>query len=294
METPINFYCPTKTLFGKKALAHLPFELTAANAGKPLVLAPFPHVDKKGHRPLIKAFRDSEMTLGLAQIPRDNPRGIQEIQNLIQTHGFDALISLGNPFPVPLNDAIQGIQNPTAPLTWFHIPLGPEGPRDIPPDLVCIAPEMMDLSQKMAPIMDAVFSSLTLCASLVAAGKNPMAAPYATAAIQAIGAHFPQKPKLKSAPLADLTHGCALAGYLSPWMPPVGPGPGAAQFTQWVETMVQNPGPGMGSLLLPLAGPGIHAATPQDQQGSAALEILKKLATQSLAHARQTEGRDHA
>lgn len=138
-----TFLCPAKTCAGVNALQHLPFELEAMGASKPMVIQDMPsHLAQlAGH--LAKAFAGSKMTLGIhTPIPEekngnDTAVFIRALYYQYQENGFDALIALGGAGAAQVAKALniavslgpdalkQGdIQRPLSPLVY--LPTGPD------------------------------------------------------------------------------------------------------------------------------------------------------------------------
>ncbi len=104
-----NFLCRTKTGFGKHALSHLPFDLAGMGSQKPFVLQSRDAERSGSTQPLIRAFRESGMTLGICTAPdrkSDNKSGkhpdggfdMEMLKACYQTFidkGFDSIIALG-------------------------------------------------------------------------------------------------------------------------------------------------------------------------------------------------------
>lgn len=104
-----NFLCRTKTGFGKHALSHLPFDLAGMGSQKPFVLQSRDAERSGSTQPLIRAFRESGMTLGICPAPdrkSDNKSGkhpdggfdMEMLKACYQTFiekGFDSIIALG-------------------------------------------------------------------------------------------------------------------------------------------------------------------------------------------------------
>ncbi|MDD9303437.1 MAG: iron-containing alcohol dehydrogenase [Desulfobacter sp.] len=94
-----SFLCRTKTSFGKNALEHLPFDLAAMGSSKPMVIQ-----DKASHlagltKPVIRAFKESGMTIGISPPIPETREGDANFIKSMYTHytekGYDALIALG-------------------------------------------------------------------------------------------------------------------------------------------------------------------------------------------------------
>jgi alcohol dehydrogenase len=92
-----EFFCPVKIHSGNKALEHLPFELNALNAHKPLVLIAENSPQTEAVDVLADAFGDSDLTLGICEgIPAAFDRAcIRELTSYYRDGGYDALIALG-------------------------------------------------------------------------------------------------------------------------------------------------------------------------------------------------------
>jgi len=96
-ESTIEFICPVKTNAGKKALDHIPVELKALDAERPLVITDQLTADKGLSKHIISAFKDSGMQFGLFEgVPKT--ADVKTIRNLSQKFlykGFDSIIALG-------------------------------------------------------------------------------------------------------------------------------------------------------------------------------------------------------
>ncbi|MBI9092541.1 MAG: iron-containing alcohol dehydrogenase [Desulfobacterium sp.] len=96
-QASMEFLCRSTTGFGKIALEHLPSDLTAVGAQKPLVITNKSVTQRKGTTHVINAFRESGMTLGIV----DSINGtasvdtVGELATLYQDKGFDAILALG-------------------------------------------------------------------------------------------------------------------------------------------------------------------------------------------------------
>ncbi len=107
-----TFLCRTKIGFGMNSLEHLPFDLSSMGSQKPLVL-----LDKDAKfgstRPLIRAFKESGMTLGICpHLPRDldADKEIEFLKTFYKLYidkGFDAIIALGTGKVVDLAKALN-------------------------------------------------------------------------------------------------------------------------------------------------------------------------------------------
>lgn len=103
MTPYFSFVCRTKTSAGINALEHLPFELNGMGARKPMVIRDAASDGHNCHHHLIRAFRDSGMTLGLAPVvpesdkdrPEEPARFIRSMYAAYREKGYDAVIALG-------------------------------------------------------------------------------------------------------------------------------------------------------------------------------------------------------
>ncbi|MDD5711213.1 MAG: iron-containing alcohol dehydrogenase [Smithellaceae bacterium] len=92
-----EFTCPAKTNSGNKALEHIPVELDALGARKPLLIANkkmvgYGFVDK-----LIGALGDSGMTIGVFDGVTKNPdlMLVKDLAALCTSRGYDSIIAMG-------------------------------------------------------------------------------------------------------------------------------------------------------------------------------------------------------
>ncbi|HPB70409.1 MAG TPA: iron-containing alcohol dehydrogenase [Syntrophales bacterium] len=100
MEIPrhFEFFCPIRIFSGSRALEHLPGELRALNASRPLVLATQGTADRGLTRILVKAFADSGMPLGLHEAAPESPDAAwtARVKHLFVEHRHDALLVMGD------------------------------------------------------------------------------------------------------------------------------------------------------------------------------------------------------
>jgi alcohol dehydrogenase len=93
-----EFFCPVKTNSGNRALEHLPFELEALSARKPLIVTD-KHVARQGLvRKMINAFKDSGVMIGIFDSIPDVPdmQLVTELSNIYRNGEHDAIIALGS------------------------------------------------------------------------------------------------------------------------------------------------------------------------------------------------------
>ena len=214
-----SFACPVKTNSGNRALEHLPVEMDALNARKPLVIAGKKASQKGLVDVMIGAFRDSGITLGVFDGVPASPdvRLIRELYRTYQDNGCDALIAVGGGSATDtakaLNITVSGapedlalcagkdlIKTPMKPLIYVpdlsgtgyetsrYAFLG-DGIYDSPflmPHLAVIDPRMT-VSEDAKTTAAMALAALTQAAeAYVSPVKNPLVGCYAYPAIQFI------------------------------------------------------------------------------------------------------------
>lgn len=92
-----EFECPVKTHCGHRALDHMPFELRAMDVAKPLVIGDAPASHAKRCRPVVNAFRDAEMTIGVVEeITTDDPQAVvRQLAAIYRDKDCDAIVAVG-------------------------------------------------------------------------------------------------------------------------------------------------------------------------------------------------------
>ncbi|HUH66575.1 MAG TPA: iron-containing alcohol dehydrogenase [Syntrophales bacterium] len=92
-----EFISPVKINSGNKALEHIPCELDALDARKPLVIAERGAAAKYRIDVLIEAFKDSGITIGIFDEvpPLPSLLLIKELFGIYRDRGFDAIIAMG-------------------------------------------------------------------------------------------------------------------------------------------------------------------------------------------------------
>ncbi|MGB5218309.1 MAG: iron-containing alcohol dehydrogenase [Smithella sp.] len=103
------FTCPFKTNSGNKALEHLPVELAALNAFKPLIITSRDLTGPKAMRILTGAFGDSGMTLGVFDEITDmaDLNVVEQIRDLFFKGQYDSIIALGGGVIVDVAKAVN-------------------------------------------------------------------------------------------------------------------------------------------------------------------------------------------
>jgi alcohol dehydrogenase len=100
MQLPdyFEFMCPVKTGSGGQALEHLPSDLAALDARKPLIITEKRNREKGLVKHLTNAFRTWNLTLGVYD-GIDETSNMDTVRNLYTLYldcGFDSIIALGN------------------------------------------------------------------------------------------------------------------------------------------------------------------------------------------------------
>jgi alcohol dehydrogenase len=92
-----EFFCPVKTNSGNKALEHIPFELEALSARKPLIVTDKNITRQRLVKKMINAFKDSGVALGIFDSIPDVPdmQLVRELSNIYRNGEHDAIIALG-------------------------------------------------------------------------------------------------------------------------------------------------------------------------------------------------------
>lgn len=221
MFVPDNyeFACPVKTNAGNRALEHLPVELDALNARKPLVITGKDTAGKGLIDVLIDAFKDSGITIGVFDGASTGP-DIRLIRNLFRIYrdgGFDAVIALGGgpaaDTAKTMNIAVSGepedlekcagenlIQKPLKPFVYIPTLSGTGyetsryaffdnkvyASHFLMPELVVIDPRMTVPEDAKATSATALVALTQGAEAYVSPAKNPLTDCYAYAAVQFI------------------------------------------------------------------------------------------------------------
>jgi alcohol dehydrogenase len=93
-----SFSCPLKINCGRLSLDHLPVELSAVNAGSPLILANRDRIGKKRVNAVVDAFKTSGLTLGVYdRLPdRPEPDTIALLARMYRDGGCDSIVAVGS------------------------------------------------------------------------------------------------------------------------------------------------------------------------------------------------------
>ena len=222
--TEFTFLCRTKTSFGKRALDHLPFDLSSMGARKPFVLQDNQAAESHCTRPLIQAFKESEMTLGIyPALDRERSLDMETVKKCYQLftdRGFDSIIAMGGKQVADLakvlnmavswgSEALETsidhsiIAPPLMPFAYVPTSVGTgretactailNGKRfDLPglaPDIALIDQRMM-ARDTLQNIANAALTSLAVSCETLALSKNPPARAYAATAVKLVITHL--------------------------------------------------------------------------------------------------------
>lgn len=208
-----SFLSPTKISAGVNALEHLPFDLAAMGADKPMVILDRESQEAGLTKPLIQAFKASGMTIGfsnpapLADSPgsQETAEFIRTLYHLYQDKGYNALMALGGSAAADAAKAVgiavalgpetlnrDDISGPLPPLVY--LPSGTTGLADaagamrfngktvvspfLAPDIALIDPKLMR-PQDRADILDQGLISLALGSEVFALSQSAPARAYA-------------------------------------------------------------------------------------------------------------------
>ena len=222
--TEFTFLCRTKTSFGKSALDHLPFDLSSMGAHKPFVLQDNQAAESHCTKPLIRAFKESEMTLGIyPALDRERSVDMETLKNCYQIFtdkGFDSIIALGGKHVVDLakvlNMAVSWgpealetshehtlVAPPLMPFAYVPTTAGAGRETDCTAlfngkrfDLPGLAPDIALIDQSMMArdtlnnIVNAALTCLAVSCETLALSKNPPARAYAATAVRLIMTHL--------------------------------------------------------------------------------------------------------
>lgn len=212
-----EFLCSVKTNSGNKALEHLPFELEALSARKPLIVTD-KNVARQGLiRKMINAFKDSGMKIGIFDSIPDVPdmQIVAELSNIYRNGEHDAIVALGCGAIVNVakvvNIAVSYNVKTLRDLAGDNMIAHPLGPfililtltgtgyetskfafienlifssHFLMPDLVVIDSRTVKWESVQATVATAMVALAHAVEAYTGPGKNPMTDTYAYAAIQ--------------------------------------------------------------------------------------------------------------
>ena len=318
------FYCRVKINSGARAMEHIPVELEAMDAGKPMLVTDEQALAGK----VVRAFRDSGMTVGVFDKLPPEPDGdlIAGLAAVYRDNHCDALIALGSG---PIVDAVKAINvlvstgRDRLASTVGTVPLdGPLNPLIflptssadgletahfaivgntritspyLMPDLAVIDPRLfqpIDHRKTAAAAMSALTHAAETSA---AASGNPLAAAYATTAVELIRENLlsvvnngsDKKGRMALANAAVMT-GCALSnagmgmagqlGAAAAVLSRVAPGVCKGILLAYaLEYQTLKIGSQTADLLLPLAGSERYAGTAENLRGPIAVNTIYAL-----------------
>ncbi|MCP3940897.1 MAG: iron-containing alcohol dehydrogenase [Desulfobacteraceae bacterium] len=221
-----TFLCRTKTGFGMNALEHLPFDLSCMGSQKPLVLLDNNAQLKGCAKPLIRAFKESGMTLGLCPPidggtdPNIDLKTLKNFYGIYIDKGFDSIIALGTgkvaDMAKALNIAVTlgpdtlkatgektQITQPLTPFIYIPTGMGTGMETDkiarlngktfnspfLAPDLAIIDPEIL-IQDTSDTIINAGLTCLATCCEAHVLSDNPPARAYCATGIGLIIKNF--------------------------------------------------------------------------------------------------------
>jgi len=241
-----EFTCPIKTNSGNKSLEHLPVELDALNAKRPLVITGKELVCKCIIKKFAKAFGDSGMTIGIFDGVTENPdwKLIDDLKKTYSEKKYDSIIALGSGVIVDvakmLNIAVSlnvdsrkivkdpNVKGPLKPLVVVPTAAGSglETSRfahfqgtvfssfHLMPALIIIDPRMTRAESKEEMAVAALAAFARSVEAYIAKSKNPLTDAYAYAAIGFVAGNIAaavKKPCNKKSALA-IANAVAMSG----------------------------------------------------------------------------------
>lgn len=207
LKENLDFMCPVKIGAGNKALEHLPVDLGALNAKKPLIITN-KYITIEGLiKNIINAFKSSGLVLGVYGAVDENS-GIETIKKLSSIYidkGFDSIIAVGggnvadiskvlnivvSGHPEDLKKAVgvNNISKPLRPFVYVPVSLGAGGEASgnavigdmsfsshyLMPDIVVIDPRMLK-QERTENVINLAMTALTRSSEVYA---NPLTDPF--------------------------------------------------------------------------------------------------------------------
>ena len=229
-KTYYEFYCPVKTIAGHKALEHVPYELSALGARRPMIITDA-GVRKAGLlAPVEAAFAGAETAIPAVfdDVPPDSSlQTVRDAAALYRQHGCDAIIAIGGGSVIDTSKAVNilvslggddllqysGAHNLPRPLnTLFVVPTtsgtgsevtmvavisDPEREVKIPFTSYFLMPDAAVLDQRMTLTLPPRITAMTGMDAMTHAveaytcmAANPISDAYATAAITRISGNL--------------------------------------------------------------------------------------------------------
>ncbi len=226
-----EFFCPVKIVAGEKALEHIPFELSARGAKRPLIITDR-GVRGAGLVDLVTSALASGGLSGLCvfdEVPQDSSTHVvSQVAALYREKGCDALIAIGGGSVIDTAKAVNVLvseggddlnayagagvlKRPLKPLLVLPTTSGTGSEvtnvsvikdattgKKLPFLSQFLLPDVAVLDARLTLGLPAYFTAATAMDAMTHAveaytclGKNPLSDAYATAAIQKIATHLP-------------------------------------------------------------------------------------------------------
>ncbi len=214
-----DFICPIKFCCGKLSLETLPSELRIYGSRKPLVLFSIDAVIKGFIDPVVNAFKESEMVIGIYDSVPEIPsiKVVKELSELYHKNGHDSIIAVGSGAVMHLSKVLNivvsgtpedlsrlaGKDNIKKPLKPFFVVPTASGTglmangsatvedvnfssRYLIPDYVVLDPRIVQ-PERTEVVADSALRALTSsCEAYALPAPNQFVSPYAYLAIQGI------------------------------------------------------------------------------------------------------------
>jgi alcohol dehydrogenase len=218
-----EFASPVKINAGHRALDHLPFELRAFNAVKPLVVTNKDLTGRGVVSTVVDAFKDSEMAVGIFDAVPQEPDAklIRDLAGLYRDKGFDAVVGLGGGViadtakvlnvvvsagPAYLAEAAGEDRVPGPLKPFFLLPSGAWDGREMSrfaelggreyaspqlmPDLAVLDPRLM-IAEPLAVTAASVLATLAQAVDAeFGPERNPLTGAYAAGALSIVRRHL--------------------------------------------------------------------------------------------------------
>lgn len=216
LQENIEFMCPVKIGSGKNALEHLPIDLAASNAKKPLIITTKNHNAEGLIKNIVNAFKTSGLVLGVYDAIDDSP-GLETIKKLTDIYmdkGFDSIIAVGggkvadvakvlnivvsgSPEDLKKSVGVDNIADPLRPFVYVPTSLGLGGEvsgdaaigdmefssKYLMPCIVTIDPRMLK-EEKLENVVNLALAALTKASEVYAdQASDPFVSAYAHLAI---------------------------------------------------------------------------------------------------------------
>jgi alcohol dehydrogenase len=211
-----EFMCPVKTGSGYRALEHLPMDLAALDAKRPLIVTEKKHTAGGKVKHIANAFKASGVKLGAYDgvTEMSGIETVRELYGLYRDKGFDAIIALGHGNVVDiakiLNIAVSGrpedlkeltginqLKEPLKPLVFVPVSIGTGretsceaqvkdyvySSKFLMPNLVVVDPRMLDEEEPERLVNTAMASMAYAAEAYASPDNNPFTKMYAQLAV---------------------------------------------------------------------------------------------------------------